>query len=184
MKQETSDGRLDGDGRRLDEDGRDSAGVLGEDAGLDGETVLGEGARLRENIGRWVSETGKLDAQNRVDEGVTVSTNRKLFQAGQSGNPLGRPKSDLAMLKELRKEYPPVVIINMLNESYELARTNRAPKAMLGVVELILAYQLGKPKVSITHEKGAGATYLEMLQNIPAGSIVTGHASTVSDDEQ
>jgi hypothetical protein len=137
----------------------------------------------------WDGETPSgdhagLDAPNMGGEGVTVSANRKLWQPGQSGNPLGRGKADLAMLKELRKEYPPVVIINMLNESYELARTNRAPKAMLGVVELILAYQLGKPKVSITHEKGLGATYLETLASLPPGAIVSSVASNITEDEQ
>jgi hypothetical protein len=134
--------------------------------------------------GGVLGDSGRLDAPNRVDEGVTVSANRKLWQPGQSGNPLGRGKADLAMLKELRKEYPPVVIINMLNESYELARTNRAPKAMLGVVELILAYQLGKPKVSIMHEKGLGATYLETLASLPPGAIVSSVASNITEDEQ
>jgi hypothetical protein len=135
--------------------------------------------------GGVLGDSGRLDAPNRVDEGVTVHAAKgnqlkpHRWQPGQSGNPLGRGKKDILMIDTLAESFPPNVIAAHIQDVIDRA----SPKTKIEAIKLLLLYIVGRPGVTITHEKGPGALYLEYLKNIPAGSIVAGVASSVSEDE-
>jgi hypothetical protein len=133
-----------------------------------------------------LGEGGRLDGERTGGEGVTVRASPGkqlepyLWQPGQSGNPAGRSKKDILMIDTLAQSFPPHVIAAHIQDVIDRA----SPKTKIEAIKLLLLYLVGRPGVTITHEKGPGAIYLEMMKSIPAGSIVAGSVNRAEDGEQ
>lgn len=82
------------------------------------------------------------------------------YQPGNPGGP-GRPKKaqELAILDNIKADWPPERVTEALNEAMQMARDTRSWRGILSVLELVLSYGIGRPTQTIVTSNGN----LEML---------------------
>ena len=85
------------------------------------------------------------------------------WKPGQSGNPAGRSprQRELAVLDAINKEFPPDRIAELLGLAMKLAVELKSPRSISNVLELVIAYQLGKP---VARTQNVESPFAELFQ--------------------
>lgn len=71
--------------------------------------------------------------------------------------------------------FPPDRIVNLLEKAVNYADRHQSPKAIISIVELILAYQLGKP---VARQVRVSAKWQDLLAALDTGPVVESPAGT------
>lgn len=104
-----------------------------QDAGRDGGDTKRDG-RVGSVLASATGKTKERDDKGRFLPGHSFAT-----LGGQAAG-AARP-----IVQAIEANYPPSSIVNMIDETWGVAVSQRSPRSMLGVLELILNYTVGKP---------------------------------------
>lgn len=82
---------------------------------------------------------------------AVIRDNQGRFQPGSKSLGGRAPKTyEKGIVEAIKRKWSPDVIVDRLEEAYELALELRSPRAMLGIIELASAYGYGKPVITVT----------------------------------
>jgi hypothetical protein len=101
--------------------------------------------------------------------GVLASVPRKnahLWKPGQSGNPSGKSKADVALIRAIADEFQPAEVVMMVRSAWESAVARNSPRAKLEIAEFIADRIAGKPKQFVSMTKGSPGEWLQALAQV------------------
>jgi len=118
--------------------------------------------------GNMASEVWTPAADTVASVGVFAPASKRdhLWKPGQSGNPLGRGKSDLAMLHAIAKEFQPDEVIGMVRSAWSSAVTRNTSKGKMEVIRFIIEYIVGNPRQYVSTVKGSPEQWLQALASV------------------
>jgi hypothetical protein len=133
--------------------------MLAENSRLDGDDRPGE-----------VTWHDAVEAgSNGASVGVLASVPRKnahLWKPGQSGNPSGKSKADVALIRAIADEFQPAEVVMMVRSAWESAVARNSPRAKLEIAEFIADRIAGRPKQFVSMTKGSPGEWLQALAQV------------------
>lgn len=89
---------------------------------------------------------------------------------GQSGNPSGKSKADVALIRAIADAFQPAEVVMMVRSAWESAVARNSPRAKLEIAEFIADRIAGKPKQYVSMTKGSPAEWLDALAGMQLGT--------------